>query len=418
MQRVAALTPAARYAAKQFFLRAAVVYWIAWGLGWALLQISRLTSIERLAPRYWALWSPLTRLAGSVLFSRGEPAVYTDAGSGDSTFFWTLLVVQLAFAVVIGFCWFVFTRAKVTAALGALQTGLRYLLGAVLIEYGAAKVINVQFPLPRFQTLLTPVGQLPPEDLLWTFMGASPTYSLISGSVELLAGGLLLFRRTSVIGAILGFAAMLNVFLLNVSYDVPVKLFSAHLVLVAAWIIAPYARSIVGAAMPPRKPKGLERTWVAIAAPLLALAVFAGVSLRQNWTFLHTYGTAAPKPPLAGMYRVEEITSSTLEPPSAWHFAQLIVPDGRGPAQVWLPDGQVIRWRLEVDTGTHRVIVRPQAPSSARPGVEYPDTVHYKIAGDTLHVTGNLAGARIAARLSRIDASELPLLRQRLRWVR
>jgi len=46
-------------------------------------------------------------------------------------------------------------------------------------------------------------------------------------------GMLLLFRRTVTLGAIASAAALLNIVLLNFCYDVPVKLYSAHLLLMA-----------------------------------------------------------------------------------------------------------------------------------------------------------------------------------------
>ena len=36
--------------------------------------------------------------------------------------------------------------------------------------------------------------------LLWTFMGHSPAYSAFTGAAEALAGALLLFRRTTLLG--------------------------------------------------------------------------------------------------------------------------------------------------------------------------------------------------------------------------
>ena len=68
-------------------------------------------------------------------------------------------------------------------------------------------------------------------------MGYSKTYSLFSAICEITAGILLLIRRTTVLGGLLSFAIMLNIVILNFSYDVPVKLFSIHLTLISIFVI-------------------------------------------------------------------------------------------------------------------------------------------------------------------------------------
>src|ERR1700734_3246110 len=86
-------------------------------------------------------------------------------------------------------------------------------------------------------SLIVPYAQHSPMGLLWTFMGTSRAYNVFAGSAEMLAGILLLVPRFTTLGALLCAAVMSNVFMLNMSYDVPVKLFSFHL-LVAALILA------------------------------------------------------------------------------------------------------------------------------------------------------------------------------------
>jgi hypothetical protein len=60
-----------------------------------------------------------------------------------------------------------------------------------------------------------------------------------------IAGLLLLFRRTTTLGALLVVAIMTNIFMLNVSYDVPVKIGSAHILLLALVLLAPDLRRLL-----------------------------------------------------------------------------------------------------------------------------------------------------------------------------
>jgi len=66
--------------------------------------------------------------------------------------------------------------------------------------------------------------------LLWTFMAASKGYQIFTGAAEVLGGILLLWKRTTTLGALTVFGVMANVMALNFFYDVPVKLLSTHLV--------------------------------------------------------------------------------------------------------------------------------------------------------------------------------------------
>lgn len=64
-------------------------------------------------------------------------------------------------------------------------------------------------------------------------MGSSRAYTIFAGVFEIIPGFLLLFRKTKLIGALMAIIVMLNVVLLNFCYDIPVKLFSSFLLLIA-----------------------------------------------------------------------------------------------------------------------------------------------------------------------------------------
>src|SRR5207248_10061575 len=96
-----------------------------------------------------------------------------------------------------------------------------------------------QFPPPWQWRYLQTYGESSPMGILWTFMGASKSYTIFAGAVEMLGGILLFLPRLATLGALIGIAAMTNVFILNMSYDVPVKLYSFHLLAMGAFLILP-----------------------------------------------------------------------------------------------------------------------------------------------------------------------------------
>jgi hypothetical protein len=76
-------------------------------------------------------------------------------------------------------------------------------------------------------------------------MAASVPYTFFGGFMEALGGVLLFWRRTTTLGALIAIAVMSNVVMLNFCYDVPVKLYSAHILLMAAFLVLPDAQRLL-----------------------------------------------------------------------------------------------------------------------------------------------------------------------------
>ncbi|MGY0037489.1 hypothetical protein [Pedobacter sp. NJ-S-72] len=105
----------------------------------------------------------------------------------------------------------------------------------MLIKYGMAKIIKLQFPFPSNYRMIQAYGDSSPMGLAWTFLGFSKGYNLFMGIAEVM-GILLLFRRTLTIGAIIALMTTANVMAINYFYDVPVKILSTALVLMCIFI--------------------------------------------------------------------------------------------------------------------------------------------------------------------------------------
>src|SRR5262245_64793268 len=102
-----------------------------------------------------------------------------------------------------------------------------------MFYFGMAKVIPSQFPPPSLATLVEPVGMLSASELLWTFIGVSTRYQMFTGWAEVAAGILLIIPVTTTIGAAVAFADMVQVFALNMAYDVGLKQIAFHLMLMS-----------------------------------------------------------------------------------------------------------------------------------------------------------------------------------------
>lgn len=162
-------------------------------------------------------------------------------GSGDTTFDYVRLLTNTLLSLVLALIIFILTRkhANYSWLYRTTINYARYYVGLYMILYGFAKLFEGQFRFPGFGLLEQSYGDSSPMRLLWTFMGYSRSYSVFSGLGEVVAGYLLLFRRTTVLGCLVTIIIMLNVVMLNFSYDVPVKIFSSHLVLISFIILTP-----------------------------------------------------------------------------------------------------------------------------------------------------------------------------------
>ncbi len=119
-----------------------------------------------------------------------------------------------------------------------------YYLALQLLKYGVDKLFKNQFYLPEPNTLYTPVGRLDKDILYWSSMGTSHFYSVFMGVLETVAAAFLLFRKTRLIGLLMGLAVMVNVVAVNFGFDIGVKLFSLFLLFLDLYLLSPHARRL------------------------------------------------------------------------------------------------------------------------------------------------------------------------------
>jgi len=167
-------------------------------------------------------------------------------GSGDTTFDYVMVVTYSMVSVLLSMALWLFFRGNlpIEKTWRAVIIYSRYYLGITLISYGVAKFGEGQFPSPRLDSLEQLYGDFSPMGLAWRFFGYSATYKSFMGLAEIIPGLLLLFRRTTVLGALLAVAVTTNIVLVNFSFDVPVKLFSSHLLLFSFLVLSPFAADI------------------------------------------------------------------------------------------------------------------------------------------------------------------------------
>ena len=245
--------------------------------------------------------------------------VVTDSGSGDKTFDWVQTFCILILAIVGTAVWSLLRRGpKNYSKLYAwFRVFIRFSLAATMLTYALFKVVPLQMNFPRLARLLEPYGNFSPMGVLWASIGASKAYEIITGCAEL-AGGIFLFSpRTTTFGALICLADTIEVFSLNMTYDVPVKLFAFHLILLAVFLLAPDARRLANVfflnrpvAPSAETPlfRGARANRIALAAQILFGVALVGMNFYASMQEYKTFGEGAPKSPLYGIWNVEDFS--------------------------------------------------------------------------------------------------------------
>jgi hypothetical protein len=351
-------------------------------------------------------------------------------GSGDSMRAYVCCLCALGSAAALALLWSQIVRLldwckpdwqPDAILLGLVRVLARFFLVEMLFSYGFAKVIPLQFPQPSSSRLAQQVGDMSPMGLLWTFMGFSPAYEVFTGVVEVLGGLLLTTRRTTLLGSLVTIAAMGHVFILNMCFDVPVKLYSLHYLLMALFLAAPelprlarvlvLGRATEAQEFPPLLGSiGFDRFALAFRTlVVLALLVSQIQGSLQQWN--NFYG--GPPLPLHGRWDVVSMRIDEKEPdkddPKKWNwldftYKTMLRLGGPTPPNVvyrivWQGDGN--EFSLSKFTGQ---------PSSGKFNYELPEP-------DKLELRGSLDGKTIAATLKPAPDKRYELMNRGFHWI-
>ena len=174
------------------------------------------------------------------------PYMLESYSSGDFSLHFFSMGFSLVLAIVGGSLLHVvnLSSEKREDLLSVIHILIRFYLGLFLIGYGLVKVFPAQFPSATLLNEMQPLGQISPMGLLWRFMGYSKVYAAFGGVLEVLAGALILLPAVFPIGLALAIPVMANVAMINLCYDVPVKLLSLHMVGFSFALFCPYLKSI------------------------------------------------------------------------------------------------------------------------------------------------------------------------------
>lgn len=201
-----------------------------------ILQIAPITWLDAipgvsLVTQYYGKLMDWIVTEANSLFFHVRPVLVPENGSGDTSMGWARLWTYLCLAAVTALIWSVldWKRPNYTYLNYWLCLFVRYYIILVALSYGIIKLFGFQMVFPDLHELATPLGDLIPMRLSWFFIGYSRTYEFFSGGMEVVAALLLLNRRTISLGVLVATGVFLNVMMLNLCYDIPVKIFSMQM---------------------------------------------------------------------------------------------------------------------------------------------------------------------------------------------
>jgi uncharacterized membrane protein YphA (DoxX/SURF4 family) len=410
------------------------LYVFAW-----IVQIVKGTFTGRSTDTYYdLLCHHIVPWVGSHILRLPTPITVFTGGSGDTTYDNVLILCELFLAVVATILWSMLdrNRTEYRRVHQWLRFVVRLVLSSQMLIYGMDKLIPQQFGRLALLTLGTRVGDLTPFDLLWTFMAASKPYTIICGAAEVLAGLLLVFPGLTTLGALIAMADMANVFALDMSYDVPVKLGALHYLLMALFLVAPEMRRLMNVfifnrpAAPREQVPLSNRRWVnrsaqifLVLAAIFWLSKFTHESLTRYASENHP--VTAPRPALYGIWQVEEfaaarnssaplftakLASELRIGPGDDRWMELIVDSAH--AGIRLSNGVLAYVTLKLDMNKNTVLIGDDADEDWKC-----DFVYQQTGDRQLTLEGHINGNAATIKLRRVDRSKWILVTRGFHWI-
>ena len=132
---------------------------------------------------FWPI-RPIVFWTAAHVLRVNKPLVYLGSGSGDKTFDWVLLFCMLVFSIVAAAIWSAFDRKRrnYTTVHKWFRLFIRLCLAGQMMTYGMGKFVPLQMPFPYLMRLLERYGDFSPMGVLWSSIGASPSYEIFAGA--------------------------------------------------------------------------------------------------------------------------------------------------------------------------------------------------------------------------------------------
>ncbi|MFC3197694.1 hypothetical protein ACFOET_08725 [Parapedobacter deserti] len=353
-----------------------------------------------------------------------KPIVLFDSDIGDKVFDFVFLFTVTLISLLTATIWSILDRknAKHEIVRHWLLVIVRYYLATAMVFYGTAKIFHLQMPPPTLFELVQPFGDKTPMGLAWSYIGFSAGFSAFVGWVELLGGLLLFFRKTSTLGALVVATVMLNVVVMNLAFEIPVKLYSSLLLLMAIFLIQPDMDRLTRVlllnklAQPRLYREYLIARWQRITALVVKIVFIASVligNIASCFERVQKHGKNRAVSPLYGIYDTERfiLNGDTLAPitTDSKRWQQLIM-DFPDHAHIKFMNDSVVYCPIQWNIRDRKIVLSPGHPNEK-------SIFAYKRLLKSLQLEGTIGSDSVKITLRERDLKSFNLINTEFRWI-
>ena len=371
------------------------------------------------------LLEPLLVWVGRDILQMDGRLEFFVTGSGDTTMAYVSLFIQAILTIIGATIWSLLDakRPSYNVVFYWFTVLLRIYLIFFMFTYGFAKIYKTQFAGPSLMRLIQPLGEMSPMGLAWTYMAQSEGFNIFTGFMEVLGGLLLIPKRTQALGGLIIAGVMLQVFMMNMFYDIPVKLFSAHLMIFGLIIFffdfkRFYNVFIVNKPTEainyyvPTKEKLYQK--IIVGVKCVALVGLVALFSFQGYSTERSYGDKREKPPLYGIWEVTTFVKDgdTLAPLTTdadrWRY---LVIDRKGRAGIKMMDDQRQYIEFTPDSTLSTVLVSwPNTTLTGDLDITQKDSTH-------LNLKGTISEFQYDISFKAKDLSKILLINRGFHWI-
>lgn len=346
-------------------------------------------------------------------------------GSGDNTYAYVTLFVNVLLTIIIALLWIVLDqkRKSYNKLFYWFLVILRVFLIFFMFTYGFVKLIQLQFPYPSLTRMMEPLGNFSPMGLAWTYLGYSKGFNFFMGIMEVSGGLLLIPRRTSTLGAFVTFGVMMHVAVMNFMFDIPVKIFSVHLALMALFIFSTDIKRFVNVFIKNKPTEAYQfynpiedKTYnkVIFWMKLVFTIALTGLFLLQGWG--NDRGKLQKeRPPLYGIWETTYFIKDrdTLAPlitdTERWRY---LIIDRKDRATVKTMDDERHNYKFKTDTLNKEIILYGAGEKS-----ETPNFTYELLDSETLKLKGEIYLYDHDILLKRKNLDDILLYSRKFNWI-
>lgn len=360
------------------------------------------------------LWS------AKYIFQIQEPFIYQISSDslGLLIHLFNLMVISLA----VGLSLFAFPKLSAKKIYYWLHTFVSYYIALQLLIYGFNKVFKYQFFLPEPNTLYATVGETPRDLLFWSLMGSAYGYTVFGGILEVIAGLLLLFQKTRLLGGLLSIGLFVHVVAINFGFNISVKVYSSCYLLFAILIIVPHFRRLYGFFIlnkwisiknwRPNYTTKSSRLLYALTKTLVVGLLFLEC-LYPYFESNNFNDDSLARPTFHGAYQVSSFVQNTISYPAMAGYTQRwknVFIHRRGYWIIEYMDGRRQDYEFRWDA-TAQLFELTHTQTKERTLLQY-----QQLEDNTLELSGKFAKNHLKTYLQPLDWRALPLLQYEFHW--